>query len=221
VEDVRSERPKDTKNGPATHVHARIQAVNLSERSGKILLRLRDQNGALVKLLHGNPRTYGLKGYFCLGAAVDWTTDGSMYKTFSFSIPHEILDLPDDQRVHVAAEILVFCGDLVNLSQDRLSLMPERRVPASQGIRIIRAVAFVDLAAPDLNVGRMEQEWWRVPIRPTEDNTVAVHVKADRLGNRQLVVVAQLRIGESWVKARSGAKSHYPSGGRGQTIGRR
>jgi len=209
VESIRSERPKDTKNGPATHVHARIQAVNLPERSGKILLRLRDQNGAFVKLLHGNSRTYGSEGYFSLGAAVDWTTDESMYKTLSFPIPHEVLDLPDDQRAHVVAEILVSCGDLVNLSQDRLSLMPERRVPASQGIRIIRAVALVDLAPPDLNVGRMEEEWWRVPIRPTEDRTVAVRVKADQLRNRQLDVQARLWRDESWVKARSGAKSEY------------
>ena len=106
---------------------------------------------------------------------------------------------------NVVAEARVSCGDLTSISQGQITLVPDRRLLASRAIRIIRAVALVELAPPDLNVGGMEEEWWRVPIRPTEDRTVSVHVEADGLRGRQLTVQARLWSGDSWVTAASNA----------------
>gem|GEM_PF-2403861 len=116
-----------------------------------------------------------------------------------------MLDLPAGQRAHVVAEARVSCGDLTSISQGQITLVPDRRLLASRAIRIIRAVALVELAPPDLNVGGMEEEWWRVPIRPTENRTVSVHVEADGLRGRQLTVQARLWSGDSWVTAASNA----------------
>jgi len=209
VDRIWSERHEDAKHGPATIVHARVRAVSLPERSGRVQLRLRDQQGALVKTVAGSPEQYEQDGHYCLGATKDLVTDDAKPKTFSFPVPDEVLDLPADQRTHVVAEARVSCGDLTSISQGQITLVPDRRLLASRAIRIIRAVALVELAPPDLNVGGMEEEWWRVPIRPTEDRTVSVHVEADGLRGRQLTVQARLWSGNSWVTAASNASSGH------------
>ena len=209
VEGIWSERDEEAKHGPSTIVRVRVQAVNLPERSGRVQLRLRDQQGTFVKTRAGSPEQYEEDGYFCLSKTMGLLAKDAKPKMFSFPVPDGVPDLPVGQRAHVAADVRLSCGDLMSVSQGQITLVPVRRLPSSRAIRIVQASVLVDLAPPDLNVSGMEEEWWRVPIRPTDDRTVALHVEADGLRGRQLIAQVLLWNGDRWVGAASDALPEY------------
>lgn len=209
VDRIWSERHDDAKFGPGTIVHTRLRAANLPEPSVLVQLRLRDRNHALVKTVAGSPRNYVEDGHFRAGATIKLPPDEASPKMFSFPFPNKVLDLPASQSTHVVAEVLVSCDSLTNMSQGQITLMPARRLLASRAIRIIRATTLTELAPPNLNVERMEEQWWRMPARPTDDKTLSAHVEADGFRGQRLIVQVWLLRGESRVLAASDAPPEH------------